>query len=152
MSHAIRRALSKVFAGSQELAAGSDGQAILEAAIMLPVFILVSFIFIDIQWMTRSAAAIEYVVNESARCEAIQSGACPNTSQTRAYATTLAANLRLTNGDLDITAPNCTPNVCTVSLSYRYKPLGVWFPNMTISRTGTASVPPPPPGPGQGGQ
>lgn len=145
MSHAIRRALPKVFARIQQLA-GSDGQAILEAAIMLPVFILVSFIFIDIQWMTRSAAAIEYVVNEAARCEAIQSGACTNASQTRAYAANLAANMRLSNGDLDITAPNCSRDVCTVTMSYRYKPLGAWFPNMTIGRTGTASLPPPPPG------
>jgi|ERR1017187_9889571 hypothetical protein len=130
----------------KKLIRAEEGQAIAEAALLLPVFVLVSFMLIDIQWMTKDAAAIEYVVTEAARCEAIQSGACTNTSQTRAYATDLAANMRLgTGAGFNLSTPRCTPDVCTVSLSYYYKPLGAYFPALTISRTGTASVPPPGP-------
>ena len=122
-----------------------SGQAIAEAALLLPVFVLVSFMLIDIQWMTKDAAAIEYIVTESARCEAIQSGACTNASQTRTYATNLGTNMHLSTGSgFDLTTPNCTRDTCTVSLSYHYKPLGAYFPALTISRTGTAAVAPAP--------
>ena len=52
MSHAIRRAIRSAIHGV-------EGQAIVEAAILLPVFVLVSFMLVDIQWMTKDAAAIE---------------------------------------------------------------------------------------------
>jgi hypothetical protein len=117
-----------------------EGQAIAEAALLIPVFVLLSFVLIDIEWMTRDAAAIEYVVNEAARCEAIQSAACPNP---QAYATMLAGNLRLDTGlNLQLSTPPCTASLCTVSIAYGYKPLGAWFPKMTISRTGSAAVAP----------
>lgn len=117
----------------------------MEAALILPVFVLVSFMLIDIQWMTKDAAAIEYIVTEAARCEAIQSPACVNISSTRDYATMLATNMRLgTGAGFDLQTPMCTPSICSVSISYHYKPLGAYFPAMTIARTGTASLPPAP--------
>jgi hypothetical protein len=120
-----------------------SGQAIAEFAVMLPVFVFVAFALIDIQWMTRDAAAIEYIVNETARCEAIQSGACAAPSSPQGYATTLAQNLRLsTDANFDLDTPPCTPSACSVSIRYHYKPLGAWFPALTISRTGSAAVPP----------
>jgi hypothetical protein len=120
-----------------------SGQAIAEFAAILPVFALVSFMIIDIQWMTRTAAAVEYVVMETARCEAIQSGACTAPSSPQGYATSLAANLRLSTGaEFELTTPPCNPNTCQVSIVYHYKPLGAWFPALTISRTGSAAVPP----------
>jgi hypothetical protein len=129
----------------KKLIRAEEGQAIAEAALLLPVFVLVSFMLVDIQWMTKDAAAIEYIVTEAARCEAIASGACQNTGQTRAYAIDLAANMRLSTGaGFDLTTPNCGRDFCQVFLSYHYKPLGAYFPALTISRTGTASVPPGP--------
>ena len=122
---------------------GDSGQAIAEFAVMLPVFVFVAFALIDIQWMTRDAAAIEYIVNETARCEAIASGACAAPSSPQGYATQLAQNLRLsTDASFDLDTPPCTPNTCSVSIRYHYKPLGAWFPALTISRTGSAAVPP----------
>lgn len=120
-----------------------SGQAIAEFAAILPVFAFFCFMIVDIQWMTRTAAAIEYVVMETARCEAIQSGACAAPSSPQGYATTLAQNLRLsTDANLDLDTPPCTPNTCSVSIRYHYKALGAWFPALTISRTGSAAVPP----------
>lgn len=121
------------------------GVVILEAAVMLPVFILVAFVLIDIEWMVRDVAAIEYIVTESARCEAIQSSACGNSAASlRAYVVSQATLLRLSTDDnsLKIAAPPCTPDSCSVSVVYTFKPLGAWFPLMTISRTGSAAVPP----------
>jgi hypothetical protein len=125
-----------------------SGQAILEAALLMPVFALLGFLLIDIEWMTRDAAAIEYIVNEAARCEAIQSAACSAPANVQTYATQLAANLRLDTGtNFQLSTPACTPSLCSVSIVYAFKPLGAWFPPMTISRTGSAAVPPSP-GPG----
>ena len=84
-----------------------SGQAIAEAAVLIPVFVFVAFALIDIQWMTRTAAAIEYVVTEAARCEAIQSQACTAPQSTQGYAAQLAANMRL-NANLQIATPPCS--------------------------------------------
>ena len=119
-----------------------SGQAIAEAAVLIPVFVFVAFALIDIQWMTRTAAAIEYVVNEAARCEAIQSQACTAPQSTQGYAAQLAANMRL-NANLQIATPPCSEGACNVSITYQYAELGAWFPKITINRTGTASIPPP---------
>lgn len=117
-----------------------SGQAIAEFAVLLPIFVLVGMMLVDLQWLTRDVAAIEYIANESARCEAIKSGACPAAKD---YATDLAANLRLsTDSRLQISAPSCSPTSCSVSIDYQFKPLGAWFPAITIHRTGSAAVAP----------
>lgn len=117
-----------------------SGQAIAEFAILLPIFVLVGMMLVDMQWLTRDAAAIEYIANESARCEAIKSGACPVAKD---YATDLAANLRLSTDErLKISAPSCSPTACAVSIDYQFKPLGAWFPAITIHRMGSAAVAP----------
>jgi Flp pilus assembly protein TadG len=150
-----------------------SGQAIAEFAVLLPVFALVSFAIIDIQWMTKQAANIDYIANEVARCDALGTmnptahmpcsppgnGAAPNKNSSEDYAKALARNLRV---DVSTTAftvttlePPCQetppspalPNTCNVTITLQYKPLGAWFPNLTISRTGTASYVPPPPAP-----
>ena len=48
-----------------------SGQAIAEFAVIMPVFIFVGLMLVDIQWMTRNAQALEYVVTEAARVTAI---------------------------------------------------------------------------------
>jgi Flp pilus assembly protein TadG len=136
-----------------------SGQAIAEFAVLLPVFVFVSFAIVDIQWMTKQAANIDYIVNEVSRCEALHeitpSAPLPCNPSTggvspHQYAVNLAQNLRLgTGSDLVVNTPTCDPTAgaCTVNVSYNYKPLGAWFPAMTIARTGLSSYVPPPAGP-----
>jgi hypothetical protein len=132
-----------------------SGQAILEFAMILPVFILVGFGLVDMQWMTKQAANMDYIVNEVSRCEAMAqhspSVALPcNPSaggvSPHQYAMNLARDLRLDNAQLTINAPNCDPTLgtCNVIAIYDYHALGVWFPAVTIRRTGTASYIPAP--------
>lgn len=126
------------------LRSGESGQAIAEFAVILPVFLFVGFMIIDMQWMVKDAANIDYVVAETARCEALVSFACtaPNTPQ--GYATGMARNFRLELSRLAIQTPPCSAASCVVTATYQYKPLGLWFPSITISRTGVAAVAPPP--------
>jgi hypothetical protein len=122
--------------------ADDAGQTLAEFAVILPIFVFVGFVMADIVWLTRTAAAIEYVVNEAARCEAIGSLACAAPNSPQSYATNLAQNLRLNSASAQLSTPPCSPQSCSVSIAYQYKPLGAWFPSITISRTGTASVSP----------
>jgi len=120
-----------------------SGQAILEFAVMLPVFCLIGFGMVDLVWLTKDAANLDYIVNESARCEAIMAGPCTTPSATNQYAHDQAENLRLSAANLTIATPPCT-TTCTVTMTYRYHALGVWFPAITMNRTGTAAYVPPP--------
>lgn len=124
--------------------AKQSGVIIAEAAMVLPVFIFVAFVLIDIQWMTRNAQAIEYIVTEAARCEAIHSPACLAPNSPRSYAKTLAANVHLPIEDSQIQTPACSNSLCSVTIAYKYKPLGAWFPALTITRTGSAAEAPAP--------
>lgn len=54
-----------------ETPAEDSGQVIVLFAVLLPVLVLVAFLFVDIQSITRSAASLEYIASEVARCEAL---------------------------------------------------------------------------------
>ena len=109
---------------------------------MLPVLAIVGFFFIDALWAVQAAGAIQYIVTETARCEAISSPACSAPNNPQSYASAQATNLRLQTGtDLELSTPACT-DVCSVTIRYTVHPFGVYFPPVVIQRTGTAAVPP----------
>ena len=120
------------------------GTVIAEFAMMLPVFMIIAFGVIDIQWCTRDAQAIEYIVTESARCEAIGAPLCATQTATLNYAMQLAVNMHLPMQSSQIGVLPCSALSCKVSIVYPFKPLGPWFPKITISRTGESAVPPAP--------
>ena len=118
------------------------GQAILEMALILPVFVLVALGMADVVWALERTANLEYIVNESARCEALNGIPCTMQSY-HDYALSLATNLRMNDHNLTIQTPACVEGVsCTVIGTYRFQPIGVYFPHITIQRTGTAVLPP----------
>lgn len=130
-----------------------SGQVIAVFAVILPVFAMLAFCIVDIQWMTKQAANLDYIANELARCEALHEttpGAplpCDSSSggnTPRQYALQLAQSLRVGPDGLTVSAPDCNQEkgICTVELAYLYKPIGVWFPALTIRKTVTASFPP----------
>jgi hypothetical protein len=118
-----------------------EGSQIAEFAVLLPVWVFVAFVLIDIQWMTGVASNVAYVATETARCEAIMAPAC---AMPQSYAAELAQGVRLnTNADVfQVSAPPCNNNQCTDTITYKYQPLGVWFPAITITRTGTSAQAP----------
>jgi Flp pilus assembly protein TadG len=125
-----------------------SGQAILEMAVILPVFVLVGFGLVDIQLCLQDVANVNYIVNEVARCEAIAGTLCsvaPNTPAS--YARLQAGNLHMKVGYLSFDSGTCDANSCTATISYRYHALGIYFPSITFTRTGTAALPAPPTGP-----
>ena len=120
------------------------GQAILEMAVILPIFVFVALGLADLQWSLGKVANLEFVANETARCRAIEGLPCtepPNDPEK--YATALASNLRLKPPQFVFISSDCNvvTGLCTAVMSYHYQPLGVYFPDMTIQRTGTAALP-----------
>jgi Flp pilus assembly protein TadG len=135
-----------------------SGVVIAEAALILPVFIFVGLGLMDMQWMMKHAANIDYIVTEVARCEALAettpSAPLPCQPSTggvspHQYAVNLAQTLRVNGTNLTVSTPACNPGtgVCQVILQFQFKPVGIWFPVTTITRTGIASYVPPPAGP-----
>ena len=126
------------------------GVVIAEAAMILPVFIFVGIGIMDMLFMIKQSANVDYVAIEVSRCEALREmtpiaplpcNPSNNGVSPHQYAVNLAQAMRLTSGNLTISTPNCDPNagICRVDISYGYKPVGVWFPAINISRTGIAS-------------
>lgn len=121
------------------------GQAILEFAVILPVFLLIGVGLVDWLIAVDRAANLEYVVSETARCMAISSASCSNPA---GYATRLASGFRMDLAMLKMESAACGLSECNVVMSYRYQAVGAYFPKITIERTGTAALPgPAPPGP-----
>lgn len=118
------------------------GQAILEFAVILPVFCLIGFGLMDVQFCLERAANVEYIVNETARCQAIK--AIPCTVQPPSdYVLQQGANLRMYPPQLVVVSASCIEGVsCSATVTYHFQALGVWFPNVNITRTGMATVPP----------
>lgn len=129
------------------------GQAIVEAAFMLPLLVFLALGMIDIQWALSQAGDLNYIVTETARCEAINALPCKSPTGPTNYANSLVTNLHLnTNQFTVLGSPGC-PGVtvspaqpppfgtCSFEASYQFQPLGVWFPKIVITRTGIASVP-----------
>jgi len=148
----------------KRLKRGESGQSIVEFAVLLPVFALVGFGLVDIIWMAKDAGNNEYIANEVARCESLNAmnsiaplpcnnlSAIPGVNSPETYARYLAQNYRLAlaNFSVDYEAPysagspcHAGSGLCEVTIRYRYKPLGVWFPALTITREGLASYTPP---------
>jgi hypothetical protein len=118
------------------------GQAILEAAVMLPILIFIALAMVDMQWALSDAGTLNYIVSETARCEALSALPCTAGNNGETYAVSLAANLKLTPSRFSVVSFGCNPmlGTCTMTATYNYPPIGVWFPSILISRTGTAAI------------
>jgi len=121
------------------------GQAVLEMAICLPIFIFVGLGMADFVWCLERTSTLEYVVNETARCQAINATQCATPALAVANAYTLAANLRMTRPNLVVIAGEtyCIyGSQCIAAATYKFAPVGIYFPSVTIRRNSSAALPP----------
>jgi hypothetical protein len=113
-------------------------------AVVLPIFVFVSLALIDIQWALERAANLDYIVTETARCQAIAGMSCSGANNPQSYANLLAQDLHMDISSLTVIASGCSSSSCSSTMSYKYKPVGVWFPGITIQRTASAALAAPP--------
>jgi hypothetical protein len=109
---------------------------------MLPILVFVALAMIDMQWALSDAGTLDYVVSEAARCEALSALPCTGANNAGTYAITLAANLKLTASRFSVVSYSCNPSLgsCSMTATYNYPAIGVWFPSILISRTGIAAI------------
>lgn len=119
-----------------------SGQAIIEVAMCLPIFILLAFGMIDIQWALSDAGNLNYIVQETARCQAINGLPCALPNTPSGYAQTQITNLHMSLQQFQALGWGCSAGsgTCTFVASYSFKGLGPWFPAIVITRTGTAAI------------
>ncbi|HVB55597.1 MAG TPA: TadE family protein [Candidatus Acidoferrales bacterium] len=104
------------------------GQALIEFALILPVFLLLMLGGADLIMAFSAAQNVEYVAEETARCVAV--GTNPNCplSTAQAYAQTLALGVGLPNPQTIILVPP-PPNGCpnplpvVVTVNYPFTPV-----------------------------
>ena len=114
------------------------GQAILEFALILPLFAILLLGGIDLYFAISSASDLAYIAEESARCTGTGN---PNCQNLNVYAQRLGLNVGLLNaGTLTATSgPSdmCTTNCTSVTVSYPYVPLFPvpYVPSIQMERT-----------------
>ena len=87
----------------------TSGAAAIEAAVVLPVYLLFVFGIIEVGHAYWSVNSMQYAADEASRCNAISngSGVCLNTASTQTFAIDRATGVNLTAAEITVT-PNST--------------------------------------------
>jgi len=125
------------------------GQALLEFALLLPVAVLLMLGFADMMYAIVQAGSVSAIAVETARCLALNGPQCNSKTAVANYVQSQASGLAIprAQSNLTVTSEGCQNNQCSVSLDYVYPRIGIYFPPVTIIRTGYASQATPPEGP-----
>jgi Flp pilus assembly protein TadG len=87
------------------------GSAAVETAFVLPVLLLVLLGAMELGRLGWTQAALEYAVEEGARCAAIRPTVCASPAATAAYAAGKAASPQITASAFAVSAPACGSQV-----------------------------------------
>lgn len=127
--------MKATFRGPRRILADRRGAAVLEFALVAPMAIVLLVGTIYVSLMMFSVSALEYAVQEGARCASVQTSVCTSIASTRTY--TISKYLGLG-------APVFTPTVAScgnlISASYSFS----WttgFANYTTPLSASACFP-----------
>ncbi|HEV2530982.1 TadE family protein [Phenylobacterium sp.] len=101
---AILRALRR-------LARRDDGAVLVEYAFVLPVLLLMVFGLMQLGGMAWTKAALNYAVQEAARCAIVRPDLCGNAAQIQAYAASQTTGLSVPASAFTVTNPACGTDV-----------------------------------------
>ena len=107
------------------------GSILIEAAIMIPLFLMLCFAGLDCLWAMQEKSTVVWLAQQAAACSvATPPGACnPQT-----FVTNQAAGLGLTPARLTLTAASGSATV-----TYQTVPLSLFFPALTLTASATAA-------------
>jgi Flp pilus assembly protein TadG len=128
MRRAVTRALASVAlsanAGARStvpmlrrLKASQHGAAAVEAALTLPTLFLFSFGIMTTGRAMWTQNALQYAVENAARCRAIDTVRCATDALTQTYAATQLVGITVASSDFVVSSPSCGKQV-TVSYNF----------------------------------
>jgi len=96
-----------------------SGAAAVEAAMILPALLLLLLGSIEIARFAWERSALQFAVQEAARCAAVQPTVCDTPAHTQAFAAAKVAQLNIPASDFTVTTPACGAQV-QASVPYSY--------------------------------
>jgi Flp pilus assembly protein TadG len=103
----------------RRLLAAREGAAAVEAAMILPALFLILLGAIEISRFAWERSALQFAVQEAARCAAVQPTVCDTPAHTQAFAATKVSQLNIQASAFTVTTPACGTQV-QASVPYSY--------------------------------
>jgi Flp pilus assembly protein TadG len=91
--------------------AATEGAAVVEAAIVLPIFLLCVFGLTELGRALWIQSVLQYAVEEAARCAALGTANCNTTPNIQTYAASKAVGITVPSGNFTVTSPSCGKQV-----------------------------------------
>jgi Flp pilus assembly protein TadG len=88
-----------------------DGAVLVEYAFVLPVLLLMVFGLMQIGGMAWTQAALNYAVQEAARCAVVRPDLCGSTPAIQAYAAAQTTGLNVPASAFKVTSPPCGTDI-----------------------------------------
>ncbi|HEV2530409.1 TadE family protein [Phenylobacterium sp.] len=112
-----------------------QASAAVESAFILPVLLLLLLGGMEFARLAWERSALQFAVQEAARCAVVQPGVCGTTAQTQAFAAAKMTGFSIPAADFAVTTPACGTQVAA-SVPYSF----ILFPIFSAAPTLTARV------------
>lgn len=97
----------------------SDGNAAVEAAFLLPIFLSFILGVVEVGRLFWTQSTLQFAVQEAARCASIDTAVCGSASAIQAYAVSKATNLSVVASAFSVTTPSCG-NMVQISQPFNF--------------------------------
>jgi len=114
------------------LLAARRGATAVEAAFVLPVLLLVLLGTIELGRLAWTRTALEFAVQEAARCASVRPGVCGSSAQTAAFAAGRVSLLGVPASAFTVTPQACGAQVRAV-LNYRFAAYAIFKAGPTLT-------------------
>lgn len=108
------------------------GATAVETAFVLPVMLLLLLGVIELGRLAWTRTALEYAVQEAARCAAVRPTLCGSASQTASYAAQTVATLNIPASAFTVTAQSCGTQV-RATVPYQFAAYAIFTKAPTLT-------------------
>jgi Flp pilus assembly protein TadG len=119
----------------RRLRACEQASAAVETALVLPILLLLLLGGMEFARLAWERSALQFAVQEAARCAVVQPTICGTTAQTQTFAASKVAGFSIPSADFTVTTPACGTQIA-VSVPYSF----ILFPIFASAPTLTARV------------
>ena len=117
----------------------SEGGATIEAALILPAFLLIIFGVFDAGQLFWTQSTLQLAVQEAARCASINTTTCGSTSAIQSFAASKAPGISVAASSFSVTSPACG-NMVQISWPFSFAVAGL-FPYSSITLSAQSCYP-----------